>query len=54
MSWVLELDHNLLRTISLAKKDVEVFLKKASQLLEIIVDKEIFDLANIIENQYII
>ena len=29
-------------------------LRKAGQLLEIVIDKEVFDLANIIKNQYII
>lgn len=54
MSQTAELSHNLLSIIFLARKDVKIYLKKASQLLEIVIDKKIFDLANIIENQYII
>ena len=54
VSWASELGYNLLNTISLARKDVEVFLRKASQPSEIIVDEETFGLANIIKNQYVI
>ena len=54
MNWVLKLGHNLLNTISLAKKGVEVFLKKAGQLSKIVIDEEVFNLADIIENQYFI
>lgn len=50
ISWAPELDHNLLTTIPLPKKSVKMFLRKASQLFKIIIDKEIFGLANIIEN----
>ena len=46
----MELGYNLLNIIFLAKKEVKVFLKKAGQLSRIIVDKETFDLADIIEN----
>lgn len=53
VSWAPELGYNLLRTIPLAKKGVEMFLRKAGQPSEI-VDKEVLGLANIIENQYII
>lgn len=53
VSWALELGHSLLSIISLAKKDVKVFIRKTSQLLKIIVNK-VFSLADIIENQYII
>ena len=54
MSWALELGHNLLSTIPLARKDVEIYLRKAGQPSEIVVDEEIFGLANIIENHYVI
>lgn len=54
MSWVLKLGHNLLSTIPLVRKAIEVFLRKASQPSKIIVDEEVFGLANIIENQYVI
>lgn len=54
MSWIPKFGHNLLNIIFLAKKNVEVFLKKAGQLLEIIIDKKVFSSDNIIENQYII
>ena len=54
MSWALELSYNLLSIISLAKKNIEIFPRKASQSFEIVVDNKIFGLANIIENQYII
>ena len=50
MSWAPELRHNLLSTILLAKKGIEVFLRKVGQPSEIIVDNEVFGLANIIEN----
>ena len=54
MSWASELGHNLLSTILLAKKDIKVFLRKAGQSFEIVVDNELFSLADIIENQYVI
>lgn len=54
MRWAPKFGYNLLNNILLAKKDIEVFLKKAGQLWEIVVDDEVFDLADIIENQYII
>lgn len=54
VNWALELSHNLLSIISLARKDIEVRLRKAGQLSEIVVNKEVFGLADIIENQYII
>ena len=54
VSWVLELDHNLLSTIPLARKGIEVCLRKAGQPSEIVVDEEVFGLADIIENQYVI
>lgn len=46
ISLVLELDHNLLSTILLVKKYVEVFLKKVDQLSKIIVEKKVFSLTN--------
>ena len=54
VSWAPELGHNLLSTIPLAKKSVELFLRKTGQTSKIIVDKEVFDLVNIIKNQDVI
>ncbi len=54
MSWTPELGHNFLNNIPLARNGVEVFLRKASHLSEIVFDEEIFGLADIIENRYII
>ena len=54
MSWALQLDHNLLSTILLAKKSIDVSLRKAGQPSEIIADDEVFGLADMIENQYVI
>ncbi len=54
VSWAPELGHNLLSTIPLARKRVEVFLRKTCQHSEIVVDEEVFGLANIIKNQYVI
>ncbi len=54
MSWVSELGHNLLSTIPLARKGIEMFLRKATQPSEIVIDEEVFGLADIIENQYVI
>lgn len=45
---------NLLTIIFLAKKCIKIFLKKVNQLLEIAINKEIFGLADIIENWYMI
>lgn len=50
ISWALELNHNLLNIILLVKKIVEIFLRKKDQLSKIVVNEEIFSLANIIEN----
>lgn len=50
VSWAPELSHNLLSTIFLAKKSIEIIFKKAGKLLKIIIDKYIFGLANIIKN----
>ena len=54
MSWRSELDYNLLSTILLARKSVEVSLKKAGQPSKIVIDKKVLGLANIIKNQYVI
>lgn len=54
MSWTLELVYNLLSTIPLAKKVIEVFLRKDGQPSEMIVDNKEFGLTNIIKNQYVI
>lgn len=54
VSWVSDLSHNLLSTIPLAKKSIEMFLKKTRQPTEIVIDEEIFGIANIIKNQYVI
>ncbi len=54
VSLATELGNNLLSTIPWARKGVEVFLRKAGQPSEIIVDEEVFGLADIIENQYLI
>ncbi len=54
VSWAPELGHNLLSTIPLARKGIEVFLRKAVQPSEIVVDEEVYCLADIIENQYVI
>ena len=46
----LELGHNLLSTISLAKKSFEVFLRKLGRPSELYFEGEVVGLANIIEN----
>lgn len=53
-SWILDHGNNLLGTISLVKQVVKVFLKKAEQSLEIVINKEVFEIANIIKILYII
>ncbi len=50
LSWVIDLDLNLLSTISLAKKDIEVFLLKESCLSEIYFKDEIFDFVDIVDS----
>ena len=50
----MKLSQNLLSTILLAKKGVEVIFNKFEQLFKIVIDKDIFGLVNIIENQYVI
>ena len=52
--WALELSHNLLHTIFLAKKDIKIFWRNIGQISKIVIDDEVFGLADIIENQYII
>ena len=54
VNWAPKLGQNLLSIILLAKKSVEMFLRKASQPSEIDVDDKVFGLADIIENQYVI
>lgn len=54
MSWILQFSQNLLSNLLLAKKSIEVFLKKVDQLFVMIADNKIFELADMIENQYII
>lgn len=51
VNWVQEFWYNLLSIILLARKNVKVCWRKVGQLLEIIVDKEVFGLAIIIKNQ---
>lgn len=50
----MRLNHNLLSIISLTKKNIKVFIRKTSQLSEIIINNEVFSLDNIIKNQYIL
>ena len=54
ISWAPSLGHNLLSTISLIKKGVEVFLRQFDLLLEISLQGELFGAADIINNQYIV
>ncbi len=54
MSLASELGQNLLSTIPSARKGIEVLLKKSGQPSEIVVDEEVFGLADIIKNQYVI
>ncbi len=46
VSWPPELGHNLFSLIPLARKGIEVFLRKAGQPSEIVVDKEVFGAAS--------
>lgn len=46
----LKLDYNLLNTTCLAKKYIEIFLKKNSHIAKIIINNMVFGFANIIEN----
>ncbi len=54
VSWAAQLGHNLLNTIPLANKGIEVFLRKVGQPSEIIADDKRFRLADMIWNQYVI
>lgn len=49
-----DLSHNFFSTISLAKKGIEVFLRRTDQLSEIFFEDELVGLADMIDNQYII
>ncbi len=46
VSWAPELGHNLLSIIPLARKDIEVFLRKAGHPSDIVVDEEVFGVAS--------
>lgn len=50
ISWILEQNYNLLSIISLAEKDIKVFLRKTDSLFKIIIYEEIFNLPDIIED----
>lgn len=52
--WAFLLEHNFLSTIPVTKKRVEVFLQKFRVSLEIIHQGEFFEVANIIENKYVV
>ena len=54
VSWALELGHNLLSRIPLAKKGFEVFLRKLDRPSEFYFEGEVVGLAAIIENQYVV
>lgn len=54
ISWALDLGHNLLSTISLAKKKIEVFLKRTGQLSKLFFENKVVGSADIIDNQYVI
>ena len=53
-SWTLDLDNNLLSTISLGKKEIQVFLRRTGQLSKAFFEDEVVGLANMIDNQYVI
>ncbi len=53
VNWAPELSSNLLSTMSLAKRGIEVFLRKKSRLSEIYFEEEIFGFINIVVSQYI-
>lgn len=44
--------YNLLNIILLVIKNIKMFSKKIDRFLKIVIDKKIFNLANIIKNQY--
>ena len=54
VSWAPSLGHNLLSTIPLAKKGVEVLLRQIQVPSEISHHGELFGVADIIDNQYIV
>ena len=54
MSWVPELGHNLLSIVPLAKKGIEVFLRKKGCPSEIYFGEEIFGFIDIVDSQYIV
>ena len=54
MSWTLELSHNLLSIIPLAKKGFEVFSTKLGHPSELYSESEIVGQVQIIENQYFV
>ena len=54
VSWAPSLGHNLLSTIPLAKKGVEVFLRQSQVPSEFHHQGELFGVADIIDNQYVI
>lgn len=54
VSWAPDLGHNLLSTIPLARKGIEVFLRRTSRQSEIIFEDELVGLADMIDNQYVI
>ncbi len=49
-----DLGHNLLSTIPLAKKGIEIFLRRTGRPSEIFFEDEVVGLADMIENQYVI
>ncbi len=54
VSWALFIGYNLLSTIPLAKKDVEVLLRQIQIPSEISHHGEFFGVADIIDNQYVV
>ncbi len=54
VSWALSLGHNLLSTIPLARKGVEVFLRQPHIPSEISHQGILFGVADIIDNQYVV
>ena len=54
VSWAPSLGHNLLSTISLAKKGAKVFLQQIQVLSEISHHEKLFGIADIIDNQYVV
>lgn len=54
VSWAPDLGHNLLSTIPLAKKRIQVFLRRTSQPSEMYLEDEVVGLADMIDNQYVI